>query len=156
MFRYDSGFYSAEKTPHLKGQQCENCHGPAARHTELETQWKKDAKSVKKDELDAARHKLHLTVAEAQKTLCYRCHDLDNDPNFTVQDVPGVLGTRSCTPAKTEGLAAGLMTTESPKSIKAFREQRVLEVGWNDGTVAANSFQDVARRSALVPAASMS
>jgi DUF971 family protein len=27
------------------------------------------------------------------------------------------------------------MTTEPPKSIKAFRELRVLEIGWNDGTV---------------------
>jgi DUF971 family protein len=27
------------------------------------------------------------------------------------------------------------MTTDAPKSIKAFREERVLEVGWNDGTV---------------------
>ncbi len=90
----------------MKGQQCENCHGPAARHTELETQWKKDAKSVKKDDLDAARHKLHLTVAEAQKTLCYRCHDLDNDPNYTFQDVSRSIGNRSLTLAKTEGRAA--------------------------------------------------
>jgi hypothetical protein len=83
MFRYDSGFYSEEKTPHLKGQQCENCHGPAAKHNELETQWKKNEKSVKKEDLLAARHRLKLTVAEAKKTLCYRCHDLDNDPNFS-------------------------------------------------------------------------
>jgi Cytochrome c554 and c-prime len=82
MIRYDSGFYSAEKTPQLKEQQCENCHGPAAHHTELEARWKKDQASVKKDDLDAARHRLHLTVAEAKKSLCYRCHDLDNDPNF--------------------------------------------------------------------------
>jgi DUF971 family protein len=27
------------------------------------------------------------------------------------------------------------MTAEPPKSIKAYREQGVLEVGWNDGTV---------------------
>lgn len=27
------------------------------------------------------------------------------------------------------------MTNESPKSIKAYREQGVLEIGWNDGTV---------------------
>jgi hypothetical protein len=83
MFRYESGFYSAEKTPHLKGQQCENCHGPATRHNELEAQWKKDQKSVKKEELMAVRHRITLTVAEAKKTLCYRCHDLDNDRNFS-------------------------------------------------------------------------
>jgi len=83
MFRYESGFYSAEKTPHLKGQQCENCHGPAAKHNELEAQWQQDEKSVKKEDLLAARRRLKLTVAEAKKTLCYRCHDLDNDPNFS-------------------------------------------------------------------------
>jgi hypothetical protein len=82
MYRYDSGFYSAAKTPHLKDQQCENCHGPAARHVEIEAQWKKDSTSVKKSELDAARQRLHLTLEQAKKTLCYRCHDLDNDPNF--------------------------------------------------------------------------
>jgi DUF971 family protein len=27
------------------------------------------------------------------------------------------------------------MTTEPPRSIKAYREQGVLEVGWNDGTL---------------------
>ena len=156
MFRYDSGFYSAEKTPHLKGQQCENCHGPAARHTELETQWKKDAKSVKKDDLDAARHRLHLTVAEAKKTLCYRCHDLDNDPNFSVQDVLRSIGNRSLTPAGTEGIVPDAMATEPPKSIKAFRERRVLEIGWNDGTVAADRRLRRCGRSAPVPAASMS
>jgi len=59
------------------------CHGPATRHNELEAQWKKDQKSVKKEELMAVRHRITLTVAEAKKTLCYRCHDLDNDPNFS-------------------------------------------------------------------------
>jgi hypothetical protein len=83
MYRYDSGFYSLKKTPHLKGQQCENCHGPAAHHNELEAKWKKEPQSVKNEELVATRHRLHRTVEEAQKTLCYRCHDLDNDPNFT-------------------------------------------------------------------------
>jgi hypothetical protein len=92
MYRYDSGFVSIEKTPHLKGQQCENCHGPAAHHNELEAQWKKDPKSVKKAELDASRHRLHRTVEEAKNTLCYRCHDLDNDPNFRSETFPEYWG----------------------------------------------------------------
>jgi len=33
------------------------------------------------------------------------------------------------------------MTTESPKAIKAFREERVLEIGWNDGTVQRTAFK---------------
>ena len=31
-FGYTSGFVSAEKTPFLKGNQCENCHGPGSLH----------------------------------------------------------------------------------------------------------------------------
>lgn len=33
------------------------------------------------------------------------------------------------------------MTTEPPKSIKAFRELRVLQIGWNDGTVERIAFK---------------
>ncbi|HEV7999432.1 MAG TPA: multiheme c-type cytochrome [Planctomycetaceae bacterium] len=82
VYPYVSGFYSLEKTPKLKGQQCENCHGPAAKHVDLELAWKRDPKSVKKTDLDAARARATLKVGETTKTLCYRCHDLDNDPNF--------------------------------------------------------------------------
>jgi hypothetical protein len=82
VFPYVSGFYSLEKTPKLKDQQCENCHGPAAKHVELELAWKRDPKSVKQADLDAARGRAKLKVADIQKTLCYKCHDLDNDPNF--------------------------------------------------------------------------
>jgi len=82
VFPYVGGFYSLERTPKLKDQQCENCHGPAAKHVELELAWKRDPKSVKKDDLDAGRKRATLKVAEIRKTLCYKCHDLDNDPNF--------------------------------------------------------------------------
>jgi hypothetical protein len=82
VFPYVSGFYSLEKTPKLKDQQCENCHGPAAKHVDLELAWKRDPKSVKKSDLDAARGRAALKVAAIEKSLCYRCHDLDNDPNF--------------------------------------------------------------------------
>lgn len=33
------------------------------------------------------------------------------------------------------------MTTEPPKSIKAYRDQGVLEIGWNDGAVQRISFK---------------
>lgn len=82
VFPYVSGFYSAEKTPKLKDQQCENCHGPAAKHVDLELAWKRDPKSVKKADLDAARARAALKAGATEKTLCYKCHDLDNDPNF--------------------------------------------------------------------------
>ena len=82
VFPYESGFYSVAKTPHLKEQQCENCHGPGSKHNDLEARWKKDPASVKKTDLAAARERIKVTLAFAEKTLCYRCHDLDNDPNF--------------------------------------------------------------------------
>jgi hypothetical protein len=81
-FPYASGFSSLEKTPKLKDQQCENCHGPAARHVALELAWKKDPKTVKKADLDAARGRARLKVAEVEKTLCFKCHDYENDPDF--------------------------------------------------------------------------
>ena len=31
-FEYTSGYRSQTATPHLKGNQCENCHGPASKH----------------------------------------------------------------------------------------------------------------------------
>ncbi len=80
---YLSGFYSLEKTPKLKDQQCENCHGPAAKHVALELAWKKDPKGVNKGELDAARGRARLKVADAERTLCDKCHDYENDPNFS-------------------------------------------------------------------------
>jgi hypothetical protein len=49
---------------------------------DLELAWKRDPKSVKKSDLDAARGRAALKVVAIEKSLCYRCHDLDNDPNF--------------------------------------------------------------------------
>jgi Cytochrome c554 and c-prime len=81
-FPYVGAFYSLEKTPKLKDQQCENCHGPAAKHVALELAWKKDPKTVNKADLDAARKRATLKVAEVEKTLCIKCHDYENDPDF--------------------------------------------------------------------------
>lgn len=80
--RFDSGFVSAVRTPHLLGQQCENCHGPGSRHVDLEELYKSDRKSVTEAELIAERKVVQLTEILAVKTVCYRCHDTDNSPNF--------------------------------------------------------------------------
>jgi len=79
---YESGFYSEQKTPHLKEQQCENCHGPCTEHNRLEELWKKDPKSVKNQDLLDVRKRIKLSVATVENTLCVRCHDYENDPNF--------------------------------------------------------------------------
>ncbi|MDX2037563.1 MAG: multiheme c-type cytochrome [Isosphaeraceae bacterium] len=69
-FTYTSGWVSAEATPYLKGNQCENCHGPASKHVEAP-----DDKSF--------RERMHRTAELADKQgLCIRCHDGDNSPKF--------------------------------------------------------------------------
>src|SRR5947209_4233494 len=69
-FEYVSGWKTPASTGHLKGSQCENCHGPASRHAE----------DPDNKEFRAA---LHLTAASADKNrLCLHCHDEDNSPHF--------------------------------------------------------------------------
>ncbi len=80
--RYESGYLSEAETPHLIGQQCENCHGPGAKHSELEWKFQKDLKSVDRAELLAARKAQHLDLEVARKNTCYKCHDNDNSPHF--------------------------------------------------------------------------
>jgi hypothetical protein len=77
--RYNTGYTGEDTTPHLLGQQCENCHGPGGRHTGLERQWAKDQKLS--DELTAWR-KFHRLNKEKAFDLCAKCHDGDNDPAF--------------------------------------------------------------------------
>jgi hypothetical protein len=69
-FEYNSGWKSAEATPYLKGNQCENCHGPASKH------------AAEPDNPDF-RKAIARTAALADKNgLCLRCHDEDNSPHF--------------------------------------------------------------------------
>jgi hypothetical protein len=69
-FTYKSGWVSAEKTPYLKGNQCENCHGPASKHVEEPTNREFLAP-------------MHRTAESADKGgLCIKCHDTDNSPHF--------------------------------------------------------------------------
>ena len=78
--RYESGFIDMEQTPHLAGQQCENCHGPAAAHAEFE--WVVRDGGEITDEVTSAREALRLTLTAAKERVCTRCHDLDNSPKF--------------------------------------------------------------------------
>ncbi len=79
--RYTSGFLNEEfarneaereRSQLLQGSQCENCHGPGSRHVEL----------AESDELDEDHKLMEVTLETAKKSLCNRCHDLDNSPNF--------------------------------------------------------------------------
>ena len=71
-FDYKTGFVTEQATPHLKGNQCENCHGPASLHVEHPQEAKFSAP-------------LRLTVAKVEYD-CRKCHDGDNDPKFKLED----------------------------------------------------------------------
>jgi hypothetical protein len=63
------------------GQQCENCHGPGSDHTDLESRYKMDRKSVEFEQLVQSRREMQLTELNA-KPVCIRCHDFENSPQF--------------------------------------------------------------------------
>ena len=66
----------------LKGQQCENCHGPGSGHVATFERWKADPKSVPPAEQASAKAAVKVDLATAKRSLCIHCHDLDNDPHF--------------------------------------------------------------------------
>lgn len=82
MKRFESGYFSLEDSKHLFGQQCENCHGPGGKHTEIERAFAADSKSVSKDELENLREAVRRSVKTAEKKVCAQCHDPENSPNF--------------------------------------------------------------------------
>ncbi|WLD13165.1 multiheme c-type cytochrome [Planctellipticum variicoloris] len=87
MLRYESGFFDEATTPHLKGQQCEHCHGAGSAHVALETQFQEDAAAVDGEKLKTLRASMRQTLEQAKKsTGCYYCHDTDNSPNFKFEE----------------------------------------------------------------------
>ena len=79
--RFRSGFLQSEyagdeSEKHLQmllaGNQCENCHGPGSRHVEL----------IDAGNTEAAALEVRVTLQQARETLCVRCHDADNSPEF--------------------------------------------------------------------------
>ena len=68
-FEYEGGFRSAAATPHLRGNQCENCHGPGSKHAEAP------------DNADF-RLVVRRSAPEFDKNhRCTQCHDEDNAPH---------------------------------------------------------------------------
>ena len=69
-FEYNSGWQSEAATPHLAGNQCENCHGPGSKHVA--------------DPKNAEFRKLITVKAEQAKQngFCERCHDAENSRQF--------------------------------------------------------------------------
>lgn len=74
--RWAGGFVDEATTPHLLGNQCENCHGPGSRHVELEQA------GTDETEMEAERKRMWLSKETARDKTCRQCHDGDNDPHF--------------------------------------------------------------------------
>ncbi len=77
-FPYATGYDSLKNTPHLAGNQCENCHGPGGAHVAAETG---DDAALR----DAERQFMKLPYQDAAES-CRKCHDLDNSPEFNFEE----------------------------------------------------------------------
>ncbi|MEZ6096266.1 MAG: multiheme c-type cytochrome [Pirellulaceae bacterium] len=78
-YPYKTGYYDLNADKHLHGNGCENCHGPAKRHVDVEN-GDIDATDEEIKKIYAA---LHLNKEEAsQNGTCLECHDTDNSPDF--------------------------------------------------------------------------
>jgi nitrate reductase cytochrome c-type subunit len=84
VLRIDGGFLSMKSTPHLAGQQCENCHGPGSKHTDLEKLALKNSKVT--PELLAGRKSMNVSVDTVELKVCTKCHDGDNSPTWNFQE----------------------------------------------------------------------
>jgi hypothetical protein len=76
-YPYVSGYLSLEKSPHLLGSGCENCHGPGSQHSAAESG---DVEATD-DMLVKFREEMRLPLSAAQDR-CIECHDIDNSPSF--------------------------------------------------------------------------
>lgn len=104
-FELQTGFTNAEDTPYLKGNGCENCHGPGSGHATNPTHkpflaamtpWKSkpedrlpDKKTLEeiaaKSPIERGSVRLppeQVRVMNAVRGMCMKCHDGENDPKF--------------------------------------------------------------------------
>ena len=80
-YPYVSGYLSLQKSPHLTGNGCENCHGPGASHAAAEAEGANFTEEMKLQ----LRESMKLPLSKARDK-CMTCHDLDNSPDFHEDD----------------------------------------------------------------------
>ncbi len=72
-FEYEGGFVNLQQSSHLKGVQCENCHGPGSKHV---------ANPVD----PAIRAAIHRDATDFDKNgRCIKCHTEDDSPHFNFE-----------------------------------------------------------------------
>ena len=76
-YPFDSGYLSLEKTPLLKHNGCENCHGPGSAHVAAES----GEGEASEETIAKLRESMKLPIAGAERK-CMECHDIDNSPDF--------------------------------------------------------------------------
>lgn len=79
-YPYETGYLDLEKSKHLTGNGCENCHGPGSQHVAAENG------DIEADDalLEKLRAELRRSLEKAEQQ-CMECHDLDNSPDFHVR-----------------------------------------------------------------------
>ena len=106
-FEYKGGFVTAALTPNLKGNQCENCHGPGSKHSE-------------KPDDATFRKAIARKAEEFDKGLrCVACHSEDDSPKFNfAQYYPKIMHKgldRYDDPKVHQGISAPRVAVQSDK-----------------------------------------
>ena len=103
-FEYNTGWVSEEKTPYLKGNQCENCHGPGSKH-------------IAEPDNQDFRKAMALTPEQAEKNrLCLSCHDGDNSPHFEMAKFYGQIAHKGLDDYKDPKVHRGITPKMAPSS----------------------------------------